>query len=459
MPYDDFDDDPPRFGPGGNRGFPAGAYALGGADDGAFAADDGPGPGPGRWTSDDGYVLALPAPVWGGYPRWRMRRRFPRPALLAGLAPRARRMGTLRGLRSGAAFPVFAAHAGGRRWGLVTRLRRELEAEVHEIVAVRPVEELHRALAASPEPIPDLPAPPARPGMTADGWKLRLPHRGLHSILSRLRPSDLSAMAGGPLPADPAPTVVRSVARMAAQARRRGSLRDRRSGKRMELFETPGYSLLVNPVGEMQGEIVAVRPETDVLERMVGKGPKSSSPQAPIGPAEKVEITINWVGHCGLGENCPGSGNRQRIYVITRVMGSKHKPLMVGMTQENDIKDRMLGYVHCARSLGQNADRFVAHVGEVTVVRGRMRLLDVESLVMRLLNNLHQNVRNVSMASRASVGLRLIEITHTGAVPPFLQIPGFSDKKRLTGATAHTGSGSLWKTVIEPNVVFETPWG
>lgn len=414
--------------------------------------DDGydDGAGPPSWPTGDGYVLAVPAPLWGGWRSphqpWRFRRRRPRLGALAGLARHSTRIGTLRSRRSGAAFPVFAASAGGRRWGLVTRPRRELEAEVHEIVAVRPAEELEFGLRPSPEPIPPLAPPAARPGTTADGWRLRLPHQGVHSILSRLRPDDLAKLAGGTLPADPAPTVVRSVARLAARSRRRGSLRSRRTGQRMELFEAPGYSLLVRPAGEMEGEILAVRPTGAAFEGETGGTKKASTTGgAPI------KIKLNWLPPCRFDQKCTaGAGNRVYIVVQGRT------PLKVGSTTQ-DADRRMSDYRGCTNLLSIPPRNMTFYLADVQAP-ANFDLTKVESLVIRLLNRLPRlGLTNTNLTTPRKVDAGRVEIQHTGAIPPFMRYP-FTKRTEATTAT-HVQQGGGWTTTIEPDAVFETPWG
>jgi hypothetical protein len=366
---------------------------------------------------------------------------------LAGLARRSTRIGTLRSRRSGAAFPVFAASAGGRRWGLVTRPRRELEAEVHEIVAVRPAEELEFGFRPSPEPIPPLAPPAARPGTTADGWRLRLPHQGLHSILSRLRPDDLARLAGGSLPADPAPTVVRSVARLTAQSKRRGSLRSRRTGQRMELFEAPGYSLLVRPAGEMQGEIVAIQPQAGGWEGETGGATKPTAPKNPL------RVTITWNTACTFDKPCPATV-KDGVYIVLDMA----QPLKVGKTQQDTTK-RMAGYRFCSNLFGKDPRKMYFVTGNVT---GALSLDEVESLMMRLVNRLpRRSLRNTRDAKPRPVPSRGVEIRHTGVVPDLLKQP-FARAGTASDVASNVqdpNKPSDWITTIFPGATFETPWG
>ena len=92
---------------------------------------------------------------YGGYPRWRppvMGAPFVRPwagqavtgrplaarralvGRLQRLAQRARRVGTLRSVRSGRRYPVFGGQVGGKNYRIVTRPRRGMQ---HEIMLVR----------------------------------------------------------------------------------------------------------------------------------------------------------------------------------------------------------------------------------------------------------------------------------------------------------------------------------
>jgi hypothetical protein len=106
----------------------------------------------------------------------------------------------------------------------------------------------------------------AGPGVAPGGYRLRLPHAGVHSILSRLQPDQLRGLAGGDLPADPAAAVVRGVARIARRARWGWRFRPRSGGPALEVFQAPGYKLLVRPTGPAEGEILLVRPDVAEAE-------------------------------------------------------------------------------------------------------------------------------------------------------------------------------------------------
>jgi hypothetical protein len=239
-----------------------GAYGAGdgGWDDSAdlYAADVAVYPGP--W---------LPPYVWA---RWRRRPWFPR---LQGMLRRARPAGALRHPRTGARYPVFRGRMGGRSWRVVTR-PRGMRFEVMGMEAETGPEDEPLAMDGGADSIDDGWAPSA-PAVTDDdgdcggdgngggGYRLRLPHAGLHAILGRLRPEQLRGLAGGSLPADPAAAVARGVGRVARRARRMGRFPSR-GGPRLDVFGTRGYRLLVRPTGEMEGEILAVTPVRGELE-------------------------------------------------------------------------------------------------------------------------------------------------------------------------------------------------
>jgi hypothetical protein len=90
--------------------------------------------------------------------------------------------------------------------------------------------------------------------------KLRLPHTALHTVLSRLQPEQLRALAGGGLEGDPAPAVVRGIARIASRARHVRRWRSRGGKQCFEVYEAPGYRLLVHLTAPGEGEILLVTP-------------------------------------------------------------------------------------------------------------------------------------------------------------------------------------------------------
>jgi hypothetical protein len=93
-----------------------------------------------------------------------------------------------------------------------------------------------------------------RPGRR---MRLRLSHRGLHSVLGRMQPRHLRRLAGGTLRADPAPAVTRGIARIARRAR--WLRRFRPAGDVvLDVWAAPGYRILVRRDGELDGEIVDV---------------------------------------------------------------------------------------------------------------------------------------------------------------------------------------------------------
>ncbi|HEY0150877.1 MAG TPA: hypothetical protein VGB92_02700 [Longimicrobium sp.] len=225
------------------------AGAGGGWEGSANRWDDDDGSAPdGGWDDWDGPMdaaagsgLSLPPRAWV---RWRRRPWFPR---VTRMVRGARPAGTLRHRRSGARYPVFRGHMGGRSFRMLARPRGGRRFEVMSMEAETGGE--GELLSMMPPPGGEYPAP-------ATGYRLRLPHTGLHAILGRLQPDQLRRLAGGRLPADPAAAVARGVGRVARRARRLGRFQS--AGAPLDVFATPGFRLLVRPLGELEGEILSV---------------------------------------------------------------------------------------------------------------------------------------------------------------------------------------------------------
>ncbi|HEV2148441.1 MAG TPA: HNH endonuclease signature motif containing protein, partial [Longimicrobiaceae bacterium] len=89
---------------------------------------------------------------------------------------------------------------------------------------------------------------------------------------SRLQPVQLRRLGAG-LGGDPGPAVARAIRRLTSGARRVGTFRERRLGRRYPVFAVRGYRLLVRPLGPLQGEILTLAPQTAGPEKESGEAP------------------------------------------------------------------------------------------------------------------------------------------------------------------------------------------
>ncbi|CAA9319648.1 MAG: hypothetical protein AVDCRST_MAG89-1588, partial [uncultured Gemmatimonadetes bacterium] len=295
------------------------------------------------------------------------------------------------------------------------------------------------------------------------------------SILSRLRPDDLAKLAGGRLPADPAPTVVRSVARLTAQSKRRGSLRSRRTGQRMELFEAPGYSLLVRPAGEMQGEIVAVRPEGE------GELVRSRDPEERVGKDRSrvrgARATIQWAAPVPL--NTATGQKKAGVYIV--VERSSGAPFY--LAQSGGIGGEWSPRLHILHVFGVPTENFDIYIGTISAAKGltvkdtksrspkwtasafkvgdrddeKLLRQDVEQVLLRYFENSSLPVQKNQQAKKPIMSAPAgIEVRHTGLVPKFLQRP----LTKATSTAKHVpGKPGEWITTVQHDTQFEVPWG
>ncbi|HEX2094544.1 MAG TPA: hypothetical protein VHG28_19220 [Longimicrobiaceae bacterium] len=311
--------------------------------------------GPPTWSTLDGDLLTLSIPLWVGWRRryrrpplpeprpWPPRRPRPWPRAplrdrldrLGRLVSGARRIGTLRVRRTGERFPLYGARIGARSWRIVARPRGGMS---REIVAMRPAEEMEafplgassgememEAFPLNASPREDDPGTGA-PGTTRDGYRLRLPHAGVHTIMARLQPDQLRDLAGGDLPADPAPALVSSLARVARRARKEGTLRSRRSGQRLSVFRAPGYRILARPRAAREAEILLVKP-IEGEEELVG--PRDPMERKSVGGGKArqryrirgARVTIQWQPAKRLADLVGKKSGFSGVYVVVRPDG------------------------------------------------------------------------------------------------------------------------------------------
>jgi len=126
---------------------------------------------------------------------------------------------------------------------------------------------------------------------TQDGYTLRLSRSGLATITSRLRQSGLQDLAKKNYRGDLRQAVARSIAQLAGNAYRIGTLRHVASSKRYPVFtaytNARNYQIVTRPLASGQKVIVFVRPQPagETAEYMTtrppGFGPPIRLAQAP----------------------------------------------------------------------------------------------------------------------------------------------------------------------------------
>jgi len=474
MPYVD-DDEPPGAGFHGARpgvsaadlafdepgaaapwgGSPQGAAGFG-DDDGAGAAagfaDEPPTAGwdePPLWPVLGGGYFRLPAPVWG---RWRGRPRLHRS--LGSMLGNAHRVGTLRHRGSGARFPVYRASAGRQSWRVVGRprgrnremeivaLQPELGAPQSELEAQGELEAFPADAAAFRRPARYGAAPRygraplygdvsrydsgrrygglrygvSRSAPRVRRWRLRLPHRGLHTVMARLRPDQLRGLAGGHLPADPAPAVIRAVAGLARRARPAGRL----SGG-FTVFATPGWRLLVRPLGELQGEIVAVRP-VEGEEEVIARG-KPGFERTLAGTPYRVrgaQATVAWSAAVPVEKALALKPAAAAVYVLMR----DGVPIYVGESGSWAVRWR--GRFQALSEFGVPLAPYTVAVGNVSWTGPApapppdLLRNDVESILIRAYGRAGVKLNNRTATKRILPAPQGFRVQSTGAVPPRL---------------------------------------
>jgi hypothetical protein len=235
----------------------------------------------------------------------------------------------------------------------------------------------------------------------------------------------------------------------------------------MELFEAPGYSLLVRPAGEMQGEIVAVRPERE-SEMVTPNDPSAWQSGNRVRGARAV---ITWESR-----PLPTLDRARNVGAYVYIIAKGKLPVYVGQT--GNFSNEWSGRFRILRALGAPLENYVIHLGKVAAEPGLLvkdttaaaprpfvgtreadvRLLrqDVEHLLIRSLANMRINVAN-ELSTRQIRSARIgVTIRHAGAVPAFLQ-QGFTEVGPNVATNMQAAGG--WTTTVQPNAVFETPWG
>lgn len=422
MPYVD-DDEPPGAGFRGVR-------------PGESVADLGFEPGPaGGWDDDGaGAYDGGPGPSGGAGPRWR-------------------------------GWPVYLGRGGGRSRRGVGRPRGRGRGRELEIVA------LHPELAGEEELFPINAAPhaarafvhaPSSRGVRARkaarelGWRLRLPHAALHTILARLRPEQLRALAGGRLSADPSAAVVGAVGALARRARPAARL-----AGGFTVFATPGWRLLVRPLGELQGEIVSVRPvEGESQEgETPGGGPGAGRPRPPTPaaktpskatktPSRTVKITFEWLMGCTLSQSCPE--HRNGYYVIYNPKG---KPVYAG--HMTDFRRLMSVYAEYARVFERDLAQYAVYFAQALGLSHDT----LERYVIRSILTLAGSVQNVEGIEPHVLDSRRIVVTHVGKsafIPGFLKVTR-SRTDRNGRRIDHVWNGTTAVTTITAGAEYELP--
>ena len=337
----------------------------------------------------------LPPRVWY---RWRRRPWFPR---FHGMLRRARPAGVLRHRRTGARYPVYRGRMGGRGWRIVTRpvgsgFRGGREGGVRrEVIAM----EAETGVEGEAFPIgggaPSAAAPPSPP--INGPWRLRLPHASLHGILGRMPPEQLRRMGGGRIPVDPAATVVRRVGRAARRARRLGRFRTRHGVSMLDVFAAPGMRLLVRPLGEMEGEIVAVAPvegEEEVIPNRA-QGYRRTVPGVGTFRVRGAHVTIDWSSPVPLAGVRSVRAPAGSVYVLL----ANNRPIYVG--QSVAWGSRWAQRLQVLSEFGIPTAPYTVSVGTITWDPAQppppsqaLMLRDVEHILIRGLINARNTLTN-----------------------------------------------------------------
>jgi hypothetical protein len=345
-----WDEPPPAPAPGVLPWTGGAGGGFGGGDDSSSWVGGGAGSGGDAGDAygwDDGWDAAYamdPVPLYGGpwlpprvWSRWRGRPWFPG---LYGMLRGARPAGTLRHRRTGARYPVYRGRMGGRGWRVVTRPSGRGGGRGgggrggmrHEVIGLEAETGMGMEMEGEAFPLgggaPSAAAPPPAP--VNGPWRLRLPHAALHGILGRMAPGQLRTLGGGRIPADPSGVVVRRLGRAARRARRLGRFRTGRGGSPLDVFAAPGMRLLVRPVGEMEGEIVAVAPvededETVYRDRQTGYRRTIAGKQYRVRGAI---VQVNWSAAVPLSRVYTLKPPASAVYVLLK----NGKPVYVGET-------------------------------------------------------------------------------------------------------------------------------
>lgn len=450
---------PPRRSRWAERDGGYGGY--GGADDG-FGGGPADGYAAGGFDAyDDGYAVD-PVRVYGGpwlppriWARWRRRPWFPR---FYGMLRRARPAGVLRHRSTGARYPVFRGRFGGRGWRVVTRPRGGMRFEVVGLEAETGFgNEAETGVGNEAEAESEMLALPGAGASTSTGYaptdltsrpgggyRLRLPHQGVHTILARLRPEQLRALTGGGLPADPAAAVARGVGRIARRARRMGRLRNRRGGPSLDVFGTPGFRLLVRPTGEMEGEILAVTPVEGEVTRSVNAnvtwhGPYKFTRKGVLKPTQKGQTVPNL--------------NTSGVYLVEKQ--GKKNPNAAYVGQADDFKKRLGTREEHMRQLAASTRRHrvylgipsgpqsglddVEHATVRSVVRGLANAGPNADATRKAAPRKDKRVTNERPHAPFKVGPGGLNVTHAAA--PGQSIPGY--------LRSGTGNQGQWYEVGE----------
>lgn len=450
----------PRDGEGAGSGGGWDGGIGGYGDDGYDADDDG-------YVADAGPLYRgpwLPPRVWM---RWRRRPWFPR---FYGMIRRARPAGVLRHRGTGARYPVFRGRMGGRGWRVVTRprgMRYEvvgLEAETgvpneaeyeyeneseYENVNENESESENEGESEGESEMLALPgagastssgyAPADLTSRPGGGYRLRLPHQGVHTILARLRPEQLRTLTGGALPADPAAAVARGVGRVARRARRLGRLRGRRAGSGLEVFGTPGFRLLVRPTGEMEGEILAVTPVAGEMEVYADRQPGY---RRSVGGKEYrvrgAHATVTW----SRAEPVAGAASLRPPASAVYVLLKDNQPIYVG--ESSSWSTRWRARLQALAEFGIPTTPYTVAVGSIAwsdpgqpAPKPDLLRTEVEHLLVRGLMRAGirlNNRRSIEPVLPAPRGFRVVNagVVPRG-VPPVLQPAGQDTPYELEG--------------------------
>jgi hypothetical protein len=434
-----------------------GGYAAGGPGAVEGLDDEPPGAWNQGWDDAADGVDVYPVHLWGGpwlpprtWMRWRRRHWFPR---FARMVRTARPAGTLRS-RSGARYPVFRGRMGSRsfrmvarpRGGMGGRMRYEVMAMEEETGGGDELLAMQREAGGEGELL-------ALPGAGAatsagytplssagGGYRLRLPHAALHTVLGRLGPEQLRTLTGGTLPADPAAAVARGVGRVARRARRLGRFRGAPGGPRLDVFGTRGFRLLVRPTGEMEGEIVAVTPVAGEGEgEMEGEIRSITASLTWYGPfrfAASAKDVLSPINRGAKVPNLSGGG----IYLFEKLGSKGWEPIYVG--KADSFAKRLGTRREYLRQLGVTLNRYRVYLGVSPTGGANLHALE-HAVVRSVLRGVHkataaastdpdvarkipfEPLRNLTPRLAFQVGAGGLSVTHAPAaghaIPAYLR--------------------------------------
>jgi hypothetical protein len=193
----------------------------------------------------------------------------------------------------------------------------------------------------------------------------------------------------------------------------------------MELFEAPGYSLLVRPAGEMQGEIVAVRPEgEDEVYRDKEKNYQRTVPGKGTFRVRGAHVVVKWSKPVKLDEVLQQQPGGLTVYVILM----NDRPIYVGKSES--WKTRWDARMRVFREFKIPTKPYTVALGTVTWVHpsipqppDTLLLLDVEHILVRGLSNAGIQLTNLTPRGEILGAPKSFRVTNKSRPPGFPAAP------------------------------------